>query len=103
MQKQAPSIARILIAVGFALSCFGLLLFLWVSFGGPTPFKAKTYEFTADFPEAVTLAKESDVRIGGVTVGKVKSLSLPSEGNYTEVTAQLDPKFAASGPGPACK
>jgi phospholipid/cholesterol/gamma-HCH transport system substrate-binding protein len=94
MQKQAPSIARILVAVGFTLSCFGLLLFLWVSFGGPTPFKAKQYEFTADFPEAVTLAKESDVRIGGVSVGKVTTLSLPEEGNATEVTVQLDPKFA---------
>jgi phospholipid/cholesterol/gamma-HCH transport system substrate-binding protein len=94
MQKQAPSIARILVAVGFALSCFGLLLFLWVSFGGPTPFKAKQYEFTADFPEAVTLAKESDVRIGGVSVGKVTTLSLPDKGNATEVTVQLDPKFA---------
>jgi phospholipid/cholesterol/gamma-HCH transport system substrate-binding protein len=94
MQKQAPSIARIVIAVGFALSCFGLLLFLWVSFGGPTPFKAKSYEFTADFEEAVTLAKESDVRIGGVTVGSVSSLSLPEEGNATEVKVEMDPKFA---------
>ena len=94
MQKQAPSIARILVAVGFALSCFGLLLFLWVSFGGPTPFKAKSYEFKADFPEAVTLAKESDVRIGGVSVGKVKKLALPDEGNATEVTIQMDPQFA---------
>jgi phospholipid/cholesterol/gamma-HCH transport system substrate-binding protein len=94
MQKQAPSIARILVAVGFALSCFGLLLFLWVSFGGPTPFKAKQYEFTADFKEAVTLAPQSDVRIGGVSVGKVAGLSLPSRGNFTEVKIELDPQFA---------
>ncbi len=94
MQKQAPSIARILIAVGFALSCFGLLLFLWVSFGGPTPFKAKRYEFTVDVTEAVTLAKESDVRIGGVSVGKVSSLSLPEEGNATEAKVELEPQFA---------
>ncbi len=94
MQKQAPSITRIAIAVGFALSCFGLLLFLWISFGGPTPFKAKGYEFTVDVPEAVTLAKESDVRIGGVSVGKVKNLSLPEKGNATEATIQLDPQFA---------
>jgi virulence factor Mce-like protein len=94
MQKQAPSIARILVAVGFALSCFGLLLFLWVTFGGPTPFKAKQYEFTADFTEGVTLAKQSDVRIGGVSVGKVTALSLPPKGNKTEVTVQMNPKFA---------
>jgi phospholipid/cholesterol/gamma-HCH transport system substrate-binding protein len=94
MQKQAPSISRILVAIGFALSCFGLLLFLWVSFGGPTPFKAKSYEFTVNVTEAVTLAKESDVRIGGVTVGKVSSLSLPEEGNLTEAKVEMDPQFA---------
>ncbi len=76
MQKQAPSIGRILVAVGFTLSCFALLLFLWVTFGGPIPFKPESYRFTADFPEAITLQKEADVRIGGVSVGKVKDLSL---------------------------
>ena len=35
MQKQAPSLPRILVMAGFALSCFGLLLFLWLAFGGP--------------------------------------------------------------------
>ena len=94
MQKQAPSIAKIFVAVGFALSCFGILLFLWVTFGGPTPFKAQSYRFTVDMPEAVTLAKEADVRIGGVSVGKVQTLSLPPEGNATEATIELDPKFA---------
>ena len=43
MQKSAPSIGRILIAVGFTLSCFGLLLFLWVAFGGPVPLKPESY------------------------------------------------------------
>ncbi len=94
MQKQAPSTARILVAVGFALSCFGLLLFLWVTFGGPTPFKAEKYRLTADFTEATTLAKEADVRIGGVTVGSVKNLSLPPEGNATEVEMEIDDQFA---------
>ncbi len=94
MQKQAPSIARILVALGFALSCFGLLLFLWVTFGGPIPFKATGYRVTASFPEAVTLAPESDVRLGGVSVGKVQKLSLPPEGNVTEVEIAIDPKYA---------
>ena len=56
MQKQAPSIGRILIAVGFALSCFGLLLFLWIAFGGPIPLKPESYRITAYFPEATQLA-----------------------------------------------
>ena len=103
MQKQAPSIGRILVAVGFTLSCFALLLFLWVTFGGPVPFKPESYRFTADFPEAITLAKEADVRIGGVSVGKVKDLSLapdsecqkdPTTCNTTRATIEIDPQYA---------
>jgi phospholipid/cholesterol/gamma-HCH transport system substrate-binding protein len=103
MQKQAPSIGRILVAVGFALSCFALLLFLWVTFGGPVPFKPESYRFTADFPEAITLQKEAEVRIGGVTVGKVKQLSLapesechsnPATCNTTRATIEIEPQYA---------
>ncbi len=103
MQKQAPSIGRILVAVGFTLSCFALLLFLWVTFGGPVPFKPESYRFTADFPEAITLQKEADVRIGGVSVGKVKDLSLapdsecqkdPTTCNTTRATIEVEPQYA---------
>ena len=94
MQKHAPSPGKLAVAIGFTLSCFLLLLFLWVTFGGPTPFKSNEYRFRAFFAEAVTLAKQSDVRIGGVTVGKVQSLSLPPEGNVTEVEIELDPEYA---------
>src|SRR4051794_38836726 len=100
MQKQAPSIGRILVAVGFALSCFGLILFLWIAFGGPIPLKPKCYEITAYFPEATQLAAESDVRIGGVSVGKVKSIQLAPEDkrvngqDTTQATLEIDPQFA---------
>jgi phospholipid/cholesterol/gamma-HCH transport system substrate-binding protein len=103
MQKQAPSIGRFLVAIGFTLSCFGLLLFLWVTFGGPVPFKPESYRFTADFPEAITLQKEADVRIGGVSVGKVKQIGLAPESechsdptlcNTTEATIEIDPQYA---------
>jgi phospholipid/cholesterol/gamma-HCH transport system substrate-binding protein len=103
MQKQAPSIGRILVALGFTLSCFALLLFLWVTFGGPIPFKPESYRFTADFPEAITLSKEADVRIGGVSVGKVKDLSLapdsecqkdPATCNTTRATIEIEPQYA---------
>jgi phospholipid/cholesterol/gamma-HCH transport system substrate-binding protein len=100
MQKQAPSIGRILVAIGFALSCFGLILFLWIAFGGPIPLKPKSYQITAYFPEATQLATESDVRIGGVTVGKVKSIQLAPEDkrvhgqDTTPATIEIDPQFA---------
>lgn len=76
MQKQAPSLGRILAMVVFAMSCFGLLLYLWLAFGGPVPLKAQSYRLKAAFPEAATLAQEADVRIAGVTVGKVKTKKL---------------------------
>jgi ABC-type transporter Mla subunit MlaD len=56
----------------FALSCFGILTFLWVGFGGSVPLKPKKYEVMVDFPEGTTLAEQADVRISGVPVGKVQ-------------------------------
>ena len=100
MQKQAPSAIRILIAAAFAVSCFVLLLFLWIAFGGPVPFKAKSYQITAYFPEAAQLAVESDVRIGGVSVGKVKETGLaPIEARIngndtTEAVIEIEPQYA---------
>ena len=94
MQKQAPSLGKIFIAVGFALSCFGLLLFLWITFGGPIPLAPQSYRFTADFPEATTLAKEADVRIGGVSVGKVKDVQLADDQDASEATIEIEAKYA---------
>ena len=100
MQKQAPSVGRILIAVGFTLSCFGLILFLWIAFGGPIPLKPESYRITAYFPEATQLALESDVRIGGVSVGKVKEINLapPDQRvngkDTTEAVIEIEPEFA---------
>ena len=37
MQKRAPSIGQIAVMVVFALSCFGVLMYIWTTFGGPTP------------------------------------------------------------------
>src|SRR3954447_22120640 len=78
----------------FALSCFGLLLFLWLSFGGAIPLKPKGYQFKIAFPEATQLGLEADVRVAGVRVGKVRGKELDPHGNRTLATIELDPKFA---------
>jgi virulence factor Mce-like protein len=80
--------------VVFALSCFGLLLFLWLSFGGPLPLQPQGYRFQAAFPEAATLAAEADVRIAGVNVGKVKSKELDAGGARTITEIELDEQYA---------
>jgi virulence factor Mce-like protein len=92
MQKQAPSFWRITAMVVFALSCFGILTFLWVSFGGSVPLKPKLYELKVDFPEATTLAEQADVRISGVPVGRVQHKQL--DGNYTLATLRIQPEYA---------
>jgi virulence factor Mce-like protein len=78
----------------FAFSCFGLLLFLWLSFGGAIPLKPKGYRFQVAFPEATTLAEQADVRIAGVSVGKVVRKQRDPTGNRTLATIQLERKFA---------
>jgi phospholipid/cholesterol/gamma-HCH transport system substrate-binding protein len=58
MQKRAPTLGNLLVIVLFVLSCFGLLMFLWESFGGPLPLKPKGYRFTVAFPRSFSLAEE---------------------------------------------
>ncbi|MEX2106949.1 MAG: MlaD family protein [Solirubrobacterales bacterium] len=94
MSKRAPSTTQLLVIVGFALSCFGILLFLWVTFGGPTPFKAKPYQIKVPFNEATQLAEQSDVRISGVNVGKVQSIALAPNGRQALATVDIDDKYA---------
>jgi phospholipid/cholesterol/gamma-HCH transport system substrate-binding protein len=94
MQKQAPTLGRLLVMVGFALSCFGLLLFLWLAFGGPVPLKPKGYRFHASFGEATQLAKEADVRISGVSVGKVKTIETDKQTGRSDATIELNQKYA---------
>jgi virulence factor Mce-like protein len=93
MQKRAPTLANILIIVLFALSCFGLLLFLWESFGGSVPLKPKGYRFTAVFPRTLALAEQSDVRISGVNVGHVITLEHDKDG-FTHASIEIAGKYA---------
>ncbi len=50
MNKQAPSIGRIFAIAAFTLSCFGVLLFLWLTFGGSVPLKPQGYRFEVAVP-----------------------------------------------------
>jgi len=98
MSKRAPSTTQLLVIAGFALSCFGILLFLWITFGGPTPFKAKPYEIEIPFKEATQLAQQSDVRISGVSVGKVQDIVLGPNGKEAVAKVDIEDKY---GPIPS--
>ena len=93
MQKQPPTFGRQMTMIAFALSCFGLLLFLWLAFGGPIPLKPKGYRVSAEFSQVGQLALEADVRISGVPVGKVKGIELSSAGDSV-VTMELGARYA---------
>src|SRR5215210_6112803 len=93
MQKQAPTLGRMLIMASFTLSCFGLLLFLWSTFGGPIPLAPEGYRIKVPLQEAQQVAVESDVRISNVTVGKVTDLELGDEG-LAEATIEVDARYA---------
>ena len=80
--------------VVFTLSCFGLLLFLWLAFGGSVPLKPEGYRVKVAFPEAATLAVEADVRMAGVNVGKVKTKELQKSAARTLVELEIKPQYA---------
>jgi phospholipid/cholesterol/gamma-HCH transport system substrate-binding protein len=94
MSKRAPSTLQLIVITAFALSCFGILLFLWVTFGGPTPFKAKPYEVKIPFNEAAQLAEQSDVRISGVNIGKVQSIELAPNHKQALATVDIEDQYA---------
>lgn len=94
MQKQAPNAGRLLLMVGFALSCIGLTLFLWISFGGSLPLSPKGYRVSVAFPEASNLAQEANVRISGIDVGKVKKLEFRKRPALLVAELEIDSRYA---------
>ena len=94
MQTSSPPVSRIITMILFALSCVGLLLFLWISFGGSIPLNSQGYRFNVVFTNAFNLADQADVRVAGVSVGKVVAKARAPHGNGTEVTIQLANKYA---------
>ena len=92
MIKKALTPGEIFAIAIFVLSCFAVLLYLWVTFGGSSPLKPKGYEVSADFPEATLLAQTGDVRISGVPVGHV--VKMERAGNRTHVTMDIKSRYA---------
>ncbi|MGH2859067.1 MAG: MlaD family protein [Solirubrobacteraceae bacterium] len=94
METRSPTLGKVATMVVFTLSVVGLLLFLWLSFGGTIPLAARGYEFRVAFPNANQLADQADVRIAGVSVGKVVGKALDVGHNRTMVTIEMDNQFA---------
>jgi virulence factor Mce-like protein len=89
---QAPRKTAVLAALAFALSCVGLIIFVWTQFGGTIPFAPQGYRVHALFRETGLLVPNADVRISGVNVGSVASVQARGVNSY--VTMQIDPQYA---------
>jgi virulence factor Mce-like protein len=94
MNTEGPTPGKLVVIAGFALTCFGLLLFLWLAFGGAIPLKPQGYRVQVAFTDAATLAEQADVRTAGVKIGKVVKKQLAPGGNKLLTTLELDPKYA---------
>jgi phospholipid/cholesterol/gamma-HCH transport system substrate-binding protein len=93
MIKQTPSFGRIFAMVAFTLSCFGILVFLWLNFGGAVPLQPEGYRVKVAFPSATQLSQEADVRISGVRVGRVKKLSSNAETGLTDTELEIEARY----------
>lgn len=94
MIKEAPSLPRMIGMLAFTASCVGILLYLWLTFGGAIPLRPEGYRLHVKFPEATQLAQEADVRISGVNVGKVKDKTRDTETGLTDAELELDERYA---------
>jgi virulence factor Mce-like protein len=92
MVTQAPKRSSVLAAVAFALSCVGLIIFVWTQFGGTVPLAPQGYRVKALFKETGLLVPNADVRISGVTVGKVASVQ--AQGVSSLVTMDIEHRYA---------
>ena len=92
MIKKTPTVRELIAITLFVLTCFAVLLYMWITFGGSSPLRPKGYQVKARFPEATLLAQTGDVRISGVPVGRV--VKLERDGNRTLVTMQIKSRYA---------
>src|SRR5579875_2429164 len=90
----APSRIKVAVMIAFAVSCVGLLLFLWLSFGGSVPLVPQGYRISVEFDQAVQLGTQADVDIAGVRVGKVVSVGLDHRTGLTRAVLQIAPQYA---------
>jgi virulence factor Mce-like protein len=92
MVTQAPKKTAVFAALAFALSCIGLIIFVWTQFGGTIPLAAEGYRVHALFKETGLLVPDADVRISGVNVGKVASVEARGVNSY--VTLDIQSQYA---------
>ena len=92
MLTRSPRMSAIAFAAAFALSSLLLTLFVWMKIGGGVPFSPNGYRIHMRFAQAQNLLPNEDVRIAGVNIGKVVSVT-PTTG-LTDAVVEIDLKYA---------
>jgi virulence factor Mce-like protein len=94
MNKQRPSNFAIFTMFAFTASCVGLLIFLWLSFGGTLPLAPQGYRFSVEFDQGVELTSQAQVQISGVPVGRVVSVNLDHRSGLSRAVLEVDKQYA---------
>jgi phospholipid/cholesterol/gamma-HCH transport system substrate-binding protein len=92
---QRLTFGRLAAVVGFALSCFVLLLYLWLRSGGGIPLAPEGYRVHVPMPQTKGLGPHSDVRVSGVTVGHVVRIrpAEPVRLGRADVLIEVDARY----------
>ena len=94
MGLKAPKLSLILVAAVFALSCFGFTLFVWKSFGGPTPFQAHGYRFHVVFGTEASQMTAERRRAHLRRQRRQGHQGRARAGAGADVLVEVDPEFA---------
>ncbi len=94
MNTYRPSLVSLLTVSAFTAACIGLLIYLWISFGGSVPFASQGYRFSVEFSQATELASQSQVEIAGVPVGHVISVSLDHRTGLSRAAIEINRQYA---------
>lgn len=94
MNTKRPTVLVMLTLFAFTAACIGLLIYLWISFGGSLPLATQGYRFSVEFDQAAELAPQAQVDIAGVTVGHVVSVQLDRRTSLLRAVIEINKQFA---------
>jgi phospholipid/cholesterol/gamma-HCH transport system substrate-binding protein len=92
---QRLTVGRLAAVVGFSLSCFVLLVYLWLQSGGGIPLAPEGYRVHVLMPQTKGLGPHSDVRVSGVTIGHIVRIkpAEPTTLGRADVLIELDSRY----------
>lgn len=92
METRLPTWRALAPTAAFVMTCLVATLLLWKAFGGATPLQARGYRVQVPLDTAPTLFTGSDVRISGITVGKV--VAVRRSGAHAKAELDIEPRYA---------